>query len=284
MSKIEDFKTPYSPTWCPGCGNYGIWAAFKNAFIKLGLTSQDILMVYGIGCHGHMVNYMKTYGFEGLHGRAIPVAVGAKIANHDMNVLAIAGDGDQLSEGGNHFVHACRSNYDICSIIHDNQIYGLTVGQSSPTSQKKSKSKSSPYGVVEEPINPLALSIISGATFVARSFSGDLEHLTEMIVEGIRHKGFSFIDIFQPCVVSNPLNTYSWYSERIYKLDGNHDVKDKEKALKRAMEGPDKLPLGIFYKINKPSFEEQIGLLEKKPLAEQPINKISVERLLKDFS
>ena len=198
MANIDKFKTNSEITWCPGCGNFGIFLALKQAFLKLGLNPSDILVVYGIGCHGHMVNYLKTFGFEGLHGRALPVAQGAKLANKNLTVIAIAGDGDQLGEGGNHFLHAGRRNIDITCIIRNNQIYSLTVGQASPTSEKGFKSKSTPLGVIDEPLNPVALAISAGAGFVSRGFSGDVNYLTDLFVQAIEHKGFSVVDVLQP--------------------------------------------------------------------------------------
>lgn len=289
-SDQDKFKTPHKPTWCPGCGNYAIWTALKNAFVKMGLKPHDVLVVYGIGCHGHMVNWLKTYGFEGVHGRTLPLAAGAKIANQRLKVITVAGDGDQLSEGGNHLLHACRNNYDLTCLIHDNQIYGLTVGQSSPTTQKGFRSTSSPYGVIEQPLNPLALAITAGATFVARGFAGEVEHLTKLFRAAILHKGFAVVDILQPCVVFNYLNTYSWFYERVYHLEAtHHKVSDKKAALERAMEGTglkrEKLPLGIFYQVKRPTFDEQLPQLKKGTLAEQPlgVGAGKMKQLLKEF-
>src|SRR3989338_1599375 len=196
----DKFKTNCQITWCKGCGDFGILVAIKQAFEKLGWDPSDALVVYGIGCHGHMINYLSNYGFEGLHGRALPVATGAKIANNKLNVIVIAGDGDQFSEGGNHFIHAARKNIDITCIIHDNQVYALTVGQSSPTSQKGFKTKTNPMGVFENPVHPLTLALACEASFVGRGFSCDVKHLTDLLVQAIQHKGFSLVDVFQPCV------------------------------------------------------------------------------------
>lgn len=285
MAEKDPFKTPCEITWCSGCGNFGIWTALKNAFSELGWGSDDVLIVYGIGCHAHMVNYLETFGFEGLHGRALPVATGAKIANYKLNVIAVAGDGDQLGEGGNHFIHTARRNSDITCIIHDNQLYSLTVGQASPTSEKSIKTRSTPEGVIEEPLNPLTLAIASGASFVARGFSGDIKHLTKIFVQGIQHKGFSVIDVLQPCVTLNHLNTYQWFQKRVYKLeDSKHSPKNKLAALKKSLEWGNKIPTGIFFKTNKPTLEEGLALLKEKPLVEQSIEKINIEKLLKEFS
>lgn len=283
MAKIEDFQTKCQPTWCPGCGNYSILTALKKAFLRLGFAPYDVVIFYGIGCHGHMVNYLKTYGFQGLHGRALPLAAGARLANHKLNVLTIVGDGDQLGEGGNHLIHAARANYNICCIVHNNGVYGLTVGQSSPTSPQGFKSSSSPLGTLESPLDPLALAIVSGATFAARGFAGEVEHLSEIFVRGIKHQGFALIEVLQPCVIFNYVNTYSWYQQRVYKIEENYNPKNKQLALKKVLEKKEKIPLGILYEERRPIFEEQLPQLKEKPLAEQSIKKISIEKTLKEF-
>lgn len=284
MININKFNTNQKITWCPGCGNFGIWTALKQALVKLKLKPSNILITYGIGCHGHMVNYMSTFGFEGLHGRALPVAQGAKIANKDLTVISVAGDGDQLAEGGNHLIHASKRNVNITSIIHDNQVYGLTVGQTSPTSQKSYKSRSTPEGSIEDPISPLALAISSGASFVARGFSGDINHLTNLFVSAIKHRGFSLVDVFQPCVTFNYINTYSWFHKYIYKLSNSHNTADKISALRKALVPSKKIPIGIFYKKQRPIFESSTGLLkEDKPLNDYLIDNIKIDKLLRNF-
>lgn len=284
---MEDkFKTSEKITWCKGCGNFGILAALNQAFSKLNLEPWNILATYGIGCHGHMVNYLKTFGFEGLHGRAIPLAVGAKIANDSLNVFAFAGDGDLLGEGGNHFLHASKRNNDINCILHNNQIYSLTVGQTSPTSEKGIKTKSNPKGATDDPLKPSVLAITSGATFVARGFSGDIDHLAELITKAVQHKGFSFIEVLQPCVTLNPINTFDWYRQRVYKLDDiNYNSGDKLSALEKSLEWGSKIPIGILYQINKPVFEEQYkDVLKNGSLFEKDINNIEINELVKEFN
>lgn len=306
MLPSDQFKTPCQITWCKGCGDFGILTALKNAFLKLGWGADDVLLVYGIGCHGHMINYLKTYGFGGLHGRALPLASGAKVANHKLNVICIVGDGDQLGEGGNHLIHAARRNTDITCLIHNNQNYALTVGQTSPTSEKGYKSKSTPQGASEEPLSPIALAVSSGATFVARSFAGDVNHLTEIIIKGLKHKGFSLIDVLQPCVTLNYLNTYSWFYKRVYKLKNSntqakrrvedegklrrrqtsstYNLKSKLAAFKKSLEWGDKIPIGIFYQEDRPTFEKELPQIREKPLVEQPLDEINIDKLLKEFS
>lgn len=284
MSTLDDLKTSCQPNWCPGCGDFGIWAALKNAVVQLGWAPTDFVMVYGIGCHGHMVNFLNSNAVETLHGRPIPVAQGVKLANHSLNVIALAGDGDTFGEGTNHLVHASRRNIDITMILHDNAVYGLTTGQTSPTSHKGFKSKSTPAGAIEEPVNPLAIALAAGATFVARGFSGDIPNLTKMIVEGINHKGFAFIDIFQPCVTWNHINTYQWYREHIYQLPSEYQANDRAAAFKRALEWSDKVPVGVFYREERPTYEEQTPQLKNSPLLSLPNPaKESLDKLFNSF-
>src|SRR3990167_6588458 len=243
----------YFPTWCPGCGNFGIWAAIKGAFKALNYTPESAAVVFGIGCSGNMNDFLWVDSFHALHGRALPTAIGVKIANHNLPVIAIVGDGDCYGEGGNHFIHACRGNHDITVIVHDNGVYGLTTGQVAPTSQKGFKSKSTPSGIIEVPVNPLTLALSQGATFVAQSFAGDFLHVQEMITKGIKHKGFSLINVLQPCVTFNPINTYHYYIERVYKVDASHDTKDFEKSLIKTSEMSfEKFPIGVIYDVDRP--------------------------------
>jgi 2-oxoglutarate/2-oxoacid ferredoxin oxidoreductase subunit beta len=245
------------PTWCPGCGNFGIWLSLKNALTSLGIGTDDGVVVYGVGCHGNMYDWMNMYGVAALHGRTLPVAQGLKLGNRELPVIVVSGDGDGLGEGGNHFIHAAKRNPDITVLIHDNQVYGLTTGQASPTAKAGFKTKSTPEGVVDEPINPLALAITAGATFVARAFAGDAPGLTALISAAVGHKGFAVIDILQPCVTFDRVHTYQWYRERVYTLDSTGYVPDnKLKAMEKALEWGDKIPLGIFYKENKPTSED----------------------------
>ncbi|MEK7543400.1 MAG: 2-oxoacid:ferredoxin oxidoreductase subunit beta [Patescibacteria group bacterium] len=280
----DSFKTGYLPTWCPGCGDFGIWMALKNALVELGIGPDDALFVYGIGCHGNMSAWMRTYGVEGLHGRSLPIAQGAKLANHTIPVIAIAGDGDCLGEGGNHFIHAAKRNPDITVLIHDNQVYGLTTGQASPTAKDHLKTKSTPEGVVDTPVNPLALALVSGATFVARGFAGDMPGLTKLIAEAIKHKGFSVLDILQPCVTFNHVHTYQWYRTRLYQLDSVKYVPDNRlAAIEKAFEWGDKIPLGVFYREAAPTSEDREPALAAGPLANQPLGSFDLDTLLSEF-
>lgn len=284
MKDYPEYNTYQSPTWCPGCGNFGIWYALKNAFHELGLQNNEITMVFGIGCSGNLSNFLKVYGFHSIHGRTLPVASGIKLANHTLNVIATSGDGDGLGIGLGHFIHTCRRNIDITYIIHDNRIYGLTTGQTSPTSPKNLKTKSTPFGVIEIPVNPLALAIISGATYVARGYSGEIDHLSKLIAEGIKHKGFSVIDVLQPCVTFNPQFSYPFYNPRIYKLeDTTHDYSDFNAALTLAANVDDKIPIGLFYKTEKETYDGASLELKAGPLINDDVENTDIKPLLEQI-
>ncbi len=267
MSTIADFSG-YTPTWCPGCGDWAIGMAIKSSFVQLGFDPSSVFVVFGLGCSGNMNDFLNAYAIHSLHGRALPNAIGMKLANHKMPVVAIVGDGDCYGEGGNHFLHACRGNHDLTVIVHDNGVYGLTTGQVSPTAHKGAKSKSTPKGIIEISTNPLALALTQGATFIAQAFAGDLNHVTEMIKKGIAHKGFSLINILQPCVTYNKINTYQYYLDRIYKLDAMYDPKNYNLALEKANEIlKEKFPLGLLYQVEKPAYHEQaLNLQDKQTL------------------
>ncbi len=280
----DTFKTNMFPTWCLGCGNFGIWMSLKNTLAELGIGTDDGVIVYGVGCHGNMYDWMKIYGVAALHGRTLPVAQGLKLANHTLPVIVSSGDGDGLGEGGNHFLHAAKRNPDITVLIHDNQVYGLTTGQASPTAKSGFKTKSTPEGVVDEPVNPLMLAISAGATFVARGFAGDAPGLTALIKAAVVHKGFSVIDILQPCVTFDRVHTYQWYRSRIYNLESEQYVPDnKLKAMEKAMEWGDKIPVGIFYKVVKPTSEDHEAALAAGPLKDLPLEITNLDELLREF-
>jgi 2-oxoglutarate ferredoxin oxidoreductase subunit beta len=227
---------------------------------------------------------MNMYGFEGLHGRTLPVAQGVKLANHTLPVISIAGDGDCLGEGGNHFIHAAKRNSDITVIIYDNQVYGLTAGQASPTAKPGFKTKSTPDGVVDEPVNPLTLALVSGATYVARCFAGDIPGLTQLIADAISHKGFSVVDVLQPCVTFDKVHTYQWYRQRLYQLaDEKYEPTDKTKALSKAMEWGEKIPMGLLYKEERPTSEDREAALSDGPLNLLPLGIENLQELLDEF-
>jgi len=273
----------YFPTWCPGCGNFGIWAALKTAFSKLGYNPESFAIVYGIGCSGNMNDFLWVNSFHALHGRSLPNAIGIKIANRDLPVIVIAGDGDCYGEGGNHLIHAARGNHDITVIIHDNRVYGLTTGQVAPTAIKGFKAKSTPSGIIEVEINPVALSVSQGATFVAQGFSGDINHLVDLIVMAVEHRGFSLVNVFQPCVTFNHKTTYQWYRERIYKLSNdNHDPSDITKALNKSLELEGKIPLGVIYKNERPIYTDSLIQLKDQPLIEAKLD-IDLSSFMAEF-
>ncbi|MEM4137045.1 MAG: thiamine pyrophosphate-dependent enzyme [Candidatus Anstonellaceae archaeon] len=284
MPTLAELNEPnHTITWCPGCGNFSILAALKKAIVDCGLEPHNTVIVSGIGCGSKLPHFIKTYGFESLHGRAVAAACGIKLANHSLEVIVVGGDGDGYGIGANHFIHACRRNYDITYIVHNNQVYGLTTGQASPTSQKSMKTKSTPFGVIEPPINPIALALAAGATFVARGFSGDLVYLSKLIAQGIKHKGFAFIDVFQPCVIWNEINTYEFFRQNCYKLEeSGYQPTDKFKAFQKAFE-TEKLPIGIFYQEERPTYEEELEELKKGPLCKQEINNIDIQRVVEKY-
>lgn len=264
--KPEDLATKKRLRWCPGCGNFGLFEALKRAIVALKLPPEKVLVSYGIGCHGHMIDFLKTNGFHALHGRPLPVAVGAKLVNPALTALVSSGDGDAYSEGLNHLVGAAKANYDVTLLVHNNWSYSLTTGQTSPTTPKGKKTKSTPKGSIETPLNPLLVALAAGATFISRGFTGEIEHLAELIVKAVKHKGFSLVDVLQPCVVFNKEYSVSWFKKRVYKLtDKKRD--DLEKALRLAQE-TEKFPLGVVYQIKKPTFSQGLGL-EKPPIAQE---------------
>jgi len=247
---LGDFDSGNKSQWCPGCGNFGIVMAIKKAIISLKINPKDVLIVSGIGCSSKTPHYIKTFGIETIHGRALPVASGAKLANKDLHVIVVGGDGDGYGIGIGHFIHAMRRNCNVTYIVHDNQIYGLTKGQTSPTTRKGVKSVSTPNGSVETPVNPMVLSLASGATFIAKGFAGDIQQLSNLIENGIKHRGFSIIDVAQPCVSYNPNMSNSWYKERIVNIEQeeNYNPKDKHWAYEIALKDQEEvIPTGIFY-------------------------------------
>lgn len=272
------------PAWCPGCGNFGILSALKKALVELNIPPYNLLIVSGIGQAGKLPHYLKCNTFNSLHGRAIPVAVGAKIANHKLTVIAIGGDGDGYGEGGNHWIHAMRRNHDITYMVHNNQVYALTRGQASPTSDAGFITKTTPEGA-PYPVNPLALAVACDATFAARGFAGDVEHLSRLIKQAIIHKGFSFLDILQPCVSFNHVNTYDWYQKRIYKLseEANYNPSDKLLAFNKTQEWGDKIPIGVIYRKERPIYEDTPNALRNSPLTRQKIEPRQIEKLMQLF-
>ncbi|MDD5439764.1 MAG: 2-oxoacid:ferredoxin oxidoreductase subunit beta [Candidatus Omnitrophica bacterium] len=282
---VVDFKSNDEIAWCPGCGDFGILNALKKALALLDKKPKDVLLVSGIGQAAKLPHYIKSNCFNGLHGRALPPAVGAKLANRNLTVIVTTGDGDCYGEGGNHFMHNVRRNADITVIVHDNQVYGLTKGQASPTSDPGFENKVQVGGVILEPLHPLEMAIALGCGFVARGFSAESEHLTNLIVEGVRHKGFSLIDVLQPCVTFNKKNTYEWYAKRVYKLgEGSpYDPADKMSAYQKAAEWGDRIPIGIMYRNEKASYGEKSGVDTLPPLVDGDIGDIDIHDVFKEY-
>lgn len=244
--KVDDYKSNEKPTWCPGCGDFGVLNAVYNALRIKGYDTQDVVCVAGIGCSSRFPFFVNSYGFHGVHGRAMPIATGVKVANPELTVLALGGDGDGFAIGGGHFIHAARRNLDITYIIMDNAVYGLTKGQTAPTAAIGFVTKSTPKGSLDQPLNPLTLAIACGATYVARAFSGKPKEMADLIVQGIEHKGFALIDAYSPCPTFNKLNTFKFYRDEVADLPADHDPGDMVEALKYASID-DPLYTGLLY-------------------------------------
>jgi len=286
MVSIADYSVKEKPQWCPGCGDFAILGSVKSALSELEIAPHNTVVCSGIGCSGKIPHYINSYGFEGLHGRALPVASGVKLANHKLTVITMGGDGDGYGIGSGHFLHIMRRNYDLTYIVHDNQIYGLTTGQASPTSQLGMKTKTTPHGVIETPLNPAATAINGGATFVARVFAGDIVHMKKIMKEAISHRGFALVDVLQPCVTFNKVNTYDFFTKRIYKLEeAGHDPTDKSKAFEKAGEdletNYEKMPIGVFYKTDQPTYEGQLPQLKDNALVEGELKEVDISKTYK---
>lgn len=277
------FNTEARPNWCPGCGNFGIQASIKKALLALDLQPHQVVMASGIGCSSKIAHWINIYAIHGLHGRPLPLAAGIKLANHKMVVIAEGGDGDGYSEGMGHFIHAARRNVDLTYIVHNNGVFALTTGQASATGRQGRVTTSTPYGASEPPFHPTALAIAAGATFVARGFGGDINQLAALIVEATKHHGFALVDVMQVCVTYNPERSYKWYQQRIYTLeDEGHDPTDRHTALALALDdGADRLATGIFYRSERPAFEDELSQLEKAPLVEHDIGNIDISNSMK---
>lgn len=271
---IKDFKGKAEPDWCPGCGDFGVLSALKQALLELNIRPHEAIVISGIGCSSNLPGYISTYGMHTLHGRALSVATGAQLANHELKIIVTGGDGDGYGIGGNHFIHSMRRNVDVTYIVMNNQIYGLTTGQVSPTSVKGMVTKSTPFGSVENPINPIPLAIAAGATYVARGYTGQVKHLIELIKGGIQHRGFALIDAFSPCVTFNHDNTHEFFKQRTFKLeDRGHDPTDFAAAMKYGYQWGDEIAIGLFWKrTDLPALDESEAVLaDGGPLARRPL-------------
>ncbi|MCI2426526.1 2-oxoacid:ferredoxin oxidoreductase subunit beta [Candidatus Acetothermia bacterium] len=282
MPSLDDYKGQ-TPAWCPGCGNFPILKAFKDAMVELGIEPHQLTIVSGIGQAGKFPHYLKCNTFNGLHGRTLPVATAIRLANHKMLTIAVAGDGDCYGEGGNHLIHAIRRNINVKLFVHNNQIYGLTKGQASPTSMEGMITKNQPFGVFAEQFNPLAFAVALDCSFTARGFAGNIEHLKGLIKEAVNHKGFTLVDILQPCVVYNRLNTYEWYKQRVYHLEPEYNPQDRIEAFKKALEWGERIPIGIIYKNNRPIYEDRLPIIKETPLIKQSFDISKVSQTVKEF-
>lgn len=276
---VKDFANHVKSSWCPGCGDFGVLTALKQALAELGIAPHQAAVISGIGCGSKIVDYMRVNGFMTLHGRPLAVATGVKLANPDLHVIVVNGDGDGYGIGGNHFIHTVRRNPNITHVVENNQIYALTKGQYSPTSDKGFKTSTSPDGAAETPINPILLALAAGATFVARGFAGEPKHLAQLIAAGIRHRGYALIDVLQPCVTFNKVNTYEWYGERIYRLEeGEYDPTDFGRAWRVAAEWGERIPVGIIYRRDDiPPYDDSVPALQRGPVVHRPFDIIDEE-------
>jgi len=283
MVSIDDYGQ-YETAWCPGCGNFAILRAVKQALVASGLEPHQVLFVSGIGQAAKAPHYLNANFFNGLHGRSLPVATGAKLANAELTVIVESGDGCNYGEGGNHFLAAVRRNIDVTLLVHNNQVYGLTKGQASPTSQMGFVTKAQPDGVFAEPFNPIAVAVAMHAGFVARSFAGMIDHLAEMIQHAIAHRGLSLVDVLQPCPSFNKVNTWEWYRERCYVLPDEHDPMNWDAAMKMAYEWGDRIPVGVIYRNNRPAFDENLSVLKDGPLVGRDLDRDTLAKTMEGFA
>jgi len=273
MATFKEFRNNVKPNWCPGCGDFSIQAAIQRAAANVGLEPENLAVISGIGCSGRISGYINAYGFHGIHGRVLPIAQGVKLANRELTVIASGGDGDGFAIGMGHTVHAIRRNLNVTYIVMDNQIYGLTKGQTSPRSAEGFKTKSTPEGSIETTLSPLEIALSAGATFIAQSFSSDLKQLTKLIEEGINHEGFSLINVFSPCVTFNKINTYDWFKENIVNLEQfpDYDPSNRVQAMNKIMETNGMLTGLIYQNKTRKSYEDLITGFKPEALAKQNI-------------
>jgi len=278
-----DIYGTYETAWCPGCGNYQILPTVKKALAASDLAPHQIIFISGIGQAAKAPHYLNTNLFNGLHGRSLPVATGCRLANHQMPVIVESGDGCTYGEGGNHFLAAIRRNLNITLLVHDNQVYGLTKGQASPTSDEGFVTKAQPHGVYAAPFKSLAVAVALQAGFVARSFAGLPDHLVEIITQALAHPGFALVDILQPCVSFNKVNTFSWYKNRCYTLPESYDPTDWAAAMQKANEWGEKIPVGVIYKNSRLPFEAHFDCLQETPLVQQKVDTAKFQTLLDHY-
>lgn len=279
MKNINNYKSTIAPTWCPGCGNHIIFSALNQALNDLKIDPCKLVIVTDIGCSGNMADFLNCYVVHSLHGRALPMAAGIKLGNHKLTVLVVTGDGGCYGEGLGHLISLMRGNHDIKVLVHNNYLYSLTTGQASPTTLKGTITKTTPKGVMEEPLNPILLSLANHITFCARGYSFNQKHLNEIIKKAITHQGFSLVDILQPCITLNKEQTLAWYQNKVYFLE--KPITDKTLAFKKALE-TDKLPCGIFCQVAKKPYHQLDDSLKEEPLISKK-NRIDFKDLMEEF-
>jgi len=282
MVTVDDYGD-YETAWCPGCGNFSILTAVKQALVASNLRPHEVVFVSGIGQAAKAPHYLNANVFNGLHGRSLPVATGIKLANPELTVIVESGDGCNYGEGGNHFLAAIRRNIHVTLLVHNNQVYGLTKGQASPTSAEGFVSKAQPEGVASAPLNPIAVAVAMRAGFVARGFAGMGDHLSGLIQQGIAHRGFALIDVLQPCVSFNRVNTFAWYKQRCYTLPSAYDHLDWEAAMKVASEWGERIPIGIIYRNERPSFEDHFPVLSQGPLVDREVGQVMLKEIMEGY-
>lgn len=282
MVTLEEYGN-FETAWCPGCGNFPILEAVKQALVDLGLNPREVLFVSGIGQAAKTPHYLRANVFNGLHGRSLPVATGAKLANPGMTVIVESGDGCNYGEGGNHFLAAIRRNINLTLLVHNNQVYALTKGQASPTTDEGQVTKVQPQGVPSAPFNPIAVAVALRAGFVARGFSGMTDHLTRLIQQAISHKGFSLVDILQPCVSFNKVNTFAWYKNRCYELSDGYEPTNWETAMKTASEWGERIPVGVIYRNERPTFEDHFPVLGQGPLIGGGVDRERLQKVMESY-
>ncbi|MFW6244137.1 MAG: thiamine pyrophosphate-dependent enzyme [Desulfovibrionales bacterium] len=284
MASIEDYGK-FETAWCPGCGNFPLLKSLKQALADADIEPHQVLFSSGIGQAAKTPHYLRCNVFNGLHGRHLPVSTGAKLANPELVVISESGDGCTYGEGGNHFLAALRRNLDMTLLVHDNQIYGLTKGQASPTTSEGHQTKAQPWGQPSSGFNPVAVAVAMRAGFVARGFVGEGDHLASLISQAIAFKGFALVDIFQPCVSFNRVNTFSWYKDRCYQLGEDHDPTDFMQAMEKAEEWGEKIPIGVIWKNEeRPTFESHLPMLEKGPMATRTLDREALEKVMMSYA
>jgi len=282
MVTLQDYGE-YETAWCPGCGNFSILKALKQSLVDCGLAPHEVILVSGIGQAAKTPHYLNANVFNGLHGRSLPAATGVKLANPELTVIAESGDGCMYGEGGNHFLAAVRRNIDITVIVHDNMVYGLTKGQASPTSPEGFVTKAQPHGAPSGSLNPLAVALAAGASFVARAFAGEQDHLASVLVEAIRHKGLSLVDVLQPCVSFNKINTFSWFKKRCHILGKGYDASNPELAMKTAREFGEQIPLGVIFRSGRPAFDTHFSVLSRGALWRREVDRIALGGIIERY-